>query len=180
MRLHLQKKHVLIGISVCVVLFILLYGGMKLIGGRKEKSIPIPSELQGSSIIFTQPMYYEIGQPQEGPGTLSKIGRRITSSKSLGQYYPNRFTYEHIPEGMTFTVIGAESSWSEGLAAIDSGSTPMGSLILRDANGKESFISYLEFTTRIGEDGTLTDVHSASYYKDGHKIGDVVLPITLE
>ena len=176
MRLHLRKKHIFIGIAACVILFILIYGGMQVMGGQK-KSNPIPDQLQGAYIMFNQPMFYEIGRPEEETGTFQKIGRHITGNKSLSKYYPNRFTYESVPDGMKFTVIGSESNWSYGLAAIDSGSTPIDYLLLQDENGNKAFISYIEFTTNIDEDRTLTDVHSASYYKDGKKIDDVVLPI---
>ncbi|MFA5750397.1 MAG: hypothetical protein WC895_04200 [Candidatus Shapirobacteria bacterium] len=170
------KKRLPVLISVFIILILLGYGCTRVIGGQREKTIPIPTSLQDAQIVFNKPMYYEIGLPEEATKTFQRISRHITGSKFLDQHYPGRFTYELVPTGMKFTVVNAINHANYGLAAMDSGTTGIDFLVLQDENGKQAFIAYLEFTNEIDTNGTLRDVKSASYYKDGQRVGDVVLP----
>lgn len=146
------------------------YGGSLLLGGEKEVPLPIPSFLQGAQIVFTKPMLYQIGDPQEGTRTFRNVQREIVGSKFLNQYMPGHFTYEPVPQGMKFSVVKAFNLTPYGLLG---GEVTTAYLILQDQNGQRSFIPEMNFTTELTEDGELTNVHPADYFLDGQDMGAV-------
>ncbi len=173
----IRLKHVLISISLFSFLGLFIFVGINLETGSfscgfVQEEIPIPEYLVGSNLVFEKPAYF--GKTSDTTHTCVDAFQRISGEvQMIWPEFNEILTPNNLPENKEFSIYKRVYISCASISCMDGGKGG-DTLLLKDEQGIIYEIDPHHFDTNAWAKAPQY-LFKAGYYKDGVRLGDVVM-----